>query len=73
MGKGDARWSLEMLSDRPPMPQRKGSTDILAELRRVADQWEIPVGEESSVWPSVAGLVPPEVPVLCRFSYGSYR
>ena len=31
----------------------------------MADRWEIPLADEASVWPSVAGLVPSKVPVLC--------
>jgi hypothetical protein len=31
----------------------------------VAVQWEIPLNKETSLWPSVAGLVPPQVPVVC--------
>ena len=31
----------------------------------VAEAWELPFGTESSVWPSVAGLVPEHTATLC--------
>lgn len=65
MGKGPYRWDLERLSDRPPMRDRKGSQRLAKELFEVASKWEIPFVAQSSVWPSVAGLVPEDTPVLC--------
>ena len=38
---------------------------LVAELAEVASNWEIPFGKESSLWPSVAGLVPSSTPVVC--------
>jgi hypothetical protein len=34
-------------------------------LADVAGQWDIPLKRESSVWPSVAGLVPAAKGVVC--------
>jgi D-alanine-D-alanine ligase len=59
------RTMLEEISDRPPMKERRGTIAFYRTLRSIADQWEIPLGSESSLWPSVAGLVPARVPVVC--------
>jgi D-alanine-D-alanine ligase len=56
---------LALLSDRPPMPSRRINNTLIKRLREVAAQWDIPVNTETSLWPSVAGLVPPQVPVVC--------
>jgi D-alanine-D-alanine ligase len=59
------RVEFERVSDRPPMKERRGTKSLYKTLRTIADQWEIPLGSESSLWPSAGGLVPPRVPVLC--------
>jgi D-alanine-D-alanine ligase len=59
------RWELEMIADRPPMKERRGSVRLIKQLEEVARHWEIPLHRQSSVWPSVAGLVPARTPVLC--------
>ncbi len=59
------RCDLEMIADRPPMAERKANVPVMEALREVAGRWEIPLEEESSVWPSVAGLVPPGTAVVC--------
>jgi D-alanine-D-alanine ligase len=56
---------LALLSTRPSMPSRRINNALLKRLRAVATEWEIPVNTETSLWPSVAGLVPPKVPVVC--------
>ncbi|MEW8688549.1 MAG: ATP-grasp domain-containing protein [Candidatus Thiodiazotropha sp.] len=60
-----SRAELALLSDRPPMPSRRINSSLLKRLRGVAEKWEIPLNTETSLWPSVAGLVPPQVPVVC--------
>jgi D-alanine-D-alanine ligase len=65
LGKYGPRWSLVQLSDRPPMRDRKINKPLINQLKSVAKTWEIPIKTESSLWPSVAGLVPQDVPVLC--------
>jgi D-alanine-D-alanine ligase len=65
LGKGPPQWELEHLSDRPPMRDRKVTQRLAKDLGLVAAEWEIPFATQSSVWPSVAGLVPSEKPVLC--------
>ena len=59
------RVRLELVSDRPPMRERRKNRRLFNELTQVAKQWEIPLGQESSTWPSVAGLVPASAAVLC--------
>lgn len=56
---------LALLSDRPSMPFRRINNDLLKRIRSVAEKWDIPVNKETSLWPSVAGLVPPQIPVVC--------
>jgi D-alanine-D-alanine ligase len=63
--KDGIRWELELISDRPPLKERRGGRRLLRSLKSVADQWEIPLKRESSVWPSVAGLVPARTACLC--------
>jgi D-alanine-D-alanine ligase len=63
--KGGPRWELELVSDRPAMKERRGTLQLARNLESVARRREIPLKRESSVWPSVAGLVPPKIPCLC--------
>jgi D-alanine-D-alanine ligase len=56
---------LALLSDRPSMPSRRLNNSLLKRLRDVATEWKIPINTETSLWPSVAGLVPAHVPVVC--------
>lgn len=56
--------SIDVVSDRPPLTAH-ANDELLATLRRVAERWHIPLEEQSSVWPSVAGLAPPEVASIC--------
>ena len=59
------RASLSMISDRPALPKRQNNQALFNRLKSVADRWEIPLTTDSSLWPSVAGLIPEEVPVVC--------
>jgi D-alanine-D-alanine ligase len=59
------RWSFKQISDRPPLKQRRGNIQLARALERVAKKWEIPMASKSSLLPSVAGLVPARVPVMC--------
>jgi D-alanine-D-alanine ligase len=65
LGKEDYRWEMEMVSDCPPMPDRPQNRALARELAAVAAKWEFPFGEETSAWPSAAGLVPETAAVLC--------
>jgi D-alanine-D-alanine ligase len=59
------RLRLEALSVRPPMKERRANARLVKAIENVAAQWEIPLRRESSVWPSVAGLVPASTGVVC--------
>lgn len=65
LGKGEPRWELAMLENRPPMPDRRENRKLADMIRKIASGWEIPLETESSVWPSAAGLVPPPTAVVC--------
>ncbi len=65
LGKSGFKWELDLITDRPPMRERRGNARLAKSLAAVADEWEIPFGQESSVWPSVAGLAPVKAAVLC--------
>jgi D-alanine-D-alanine ligase len=62
---GGITWELALISDRPPMRERHANAALVARLKRIAGEWDIPLASESSLWPSVAGLVPEPVPVVC--------
>lgn len=65
LGKKGPRWELDQISDRPPMRERRSTLLLTKKLAEVAEAWEIPFKRESSVWPSVAGLVPAKTACLC--------
>jgi D-alanine-D-alanine ligase len=56
---------LETISDRPPMSDRKINLRLSRAISEVASEWDIPLPHESSLWPSVGGLVSPKKPVIC--------
>jgi D-alanine-D-alanine ligase len=60
-----AKWELERISDRPSMVARKSSGQLVRLLEESASKWEMPLKVDSSVWPSVAGLVPDGTPCIC--------
>jgi len=57
--------SLELISDRPPMKEKKENNRLAKALEIVAKEWEIPWSKDSSLWPSVGGLAPAKTPVIC--------
>ena len=61
----NVRWSLVMVSDRPPMIERRKNVALIKQLIAIAEEWDIPLKSESSLWPSVAGLVPNNISVAC--------
>lgn len=61
----DIAWRLEEISKRPPMKERKLNRDLAERVGATATHWDIPFATTSSLWPSVAGLAPSTVPVLC--------
>jgi hypothetical protein len=56
---------MEMISDRSPMKKRKANDRLLRSLQKASEVWEIPLSHESSLYPSVAGLVPSSANVIC--------
>ncbi|MGD2109429.1 MAG: ATP-grasp domain-containing protein [Phycisphaerae bacterium] len=65
LGKKGPRWELELISDRPPMKERRGTLRLAKSLADTAAEWDIPLKNESSVWASVAGFVPAKTACLC--------
>jgi D-alanine-D-alanine ligase len=57
--------SLELVSDRSPMKERRSNIRLAKSLENVAKEWEIPWSEDSSLWPSVGGLAPSKTGVIC--------
>ncbi|MFC2157347.1 ATP-grasp domain-containing protein [Acidobacteriota bacterium] len=55
---------LEMISNRPPMHEKKTNLRLAQSLSDIAEEWEIPFSIESSLWPSAGGLAR-RVPVVC--------
>jgi D-alanine-D-alanine ligase len=62
---GGVNWDLVLVSDRPPMHDRRTNAALAKRLKSIADEWDFPLSSESSLWPSVAGLVVDPVPVVC--------
>jgi D-alanine-D-alanine ligase len=65
LGKGNIRWSLDCISNRPPMKVKKRGNLQIEALRNIANNWDIPFETVSSLWPSVGGLVKQGTPVIC--------
>jgi len=62
---GGIQWNLALVSDRPPMIDKPINKKFFNSLKEIAGEWEINLSCETSLWPSVAGLVPENVPVVC--------
>ena len=56
---------VELLSTRPALKERRATVRMAKALQNIAAEWDIPLKRESSVWPSVAGLVPAPKGVIC--------
>jgi D-alanine-D-alanine ligase len=65
LGRRGPKWELELISDRPPMGERRANVGLARALERAAQRWDIPFKRESSVWPSVAGLVGGKAACVC--------
>ncbi len=65
LGKSQLKWDLTQVADRPPMKDRRGNLRLASVFGGIAKHWELPLRRESSVWPSVAGLVPAKTACLC--------
>lgn len=66
--KRGPKWELEKISDRPPMKERRATQRLQRAVADVANEWDVPLDRESSVWPSVSGLVPTSKGCLCGFA-----
>jgi D-alanine-D-alanine ligase len=65
LGKEGYSWTLEKVSERPPMKEKRKGQQVFKKLSEVAGEWELPLDKKSSLWPSCAGLVPDNVGVVC--------
>lgn len=65
LGKSDYKWTLQLLSDRPPMRERRVNAKLAKAVSRAAAGLDMPLAAETSAWPSVAGLVAKTTPVVC--------
>ena len=59
------QWDLVLVSDRPPFIERKENKALFNRFAEIGKEWDVHIEAEASLWPSVAGLVPAETPVLC--------
>jgi len=59
------RCELHAISDRPPLRESKKNVALARRLAEAASRWDIALEHQSSVWPSVAGLVPAETACVC--------
>ena len=57
--------TLEIISDRPPMKERRINTALAKSLAKVAEEFEMPLDKGSVLFASAGGLVPASVPVVC--------
>jgi D-alanine-D-alanine ligase len=64
-GGGGVTSTVSLVSDRPPMKERRANNRIIKTLKETASDWDILLEAESSLWPTVAGLVPPSKAVIC--------
>ena len=67
LGKDGHRWDLESVADRPAFSRRPVSQALLKRVEEVAGRWQVPCESDSSLSPSVAGLIPDRTAVLCGF------
>ena len=64
-GRHGFKCELTRVAERPPLRRWRHSQKLAAELIATAKKWDIELKEQTSAWPSVAGLVPTSVPVVC--------
>jgi D-alanine-D-alanine ligase len=65
LGKNTLKWSVELVSDRPAMKDRLANQRLARAILNTAADWEIELHVDSSVWPSVGGLVTGKAGVVC--------
>jgi D-alanine-D-alanine ligase len=65
LGKRGPKWELVTEADRPPMRDRPLNARLYKALLAVAAEHGVTLKKDSSVWASVAGLVPAKSAVVC--------
>lgn len=65
LGKNTLKWNLELVSDRPAMKDRVANQRLAKAILGTAEDWGIELRSDSSVWPSVGGLVTGQTGVVC--------
>jgi D-alanine-D-alanine ligase len=65
LGKNTLKWNLELVSDRPAMKDRVANQRLAKAILGAAENWGIELRSDSSVWPSVGGLVTGQTGVVC--------
>lgn len=65
LGKDGYYWTLEKVSELPPMKTKRKNQRLFNEFKAVAETWEIPINKKSSLWPTIAGLIPENAGVIC--------
>jgi D-alanine-D-alanine ligase len=65
LGRGTVKYDLEMASDRPPMKLRNSNRHLANKLTNIARKWDIPIAQESSLWPTIGGLIPTSTGTVC--------
>lgn len=66
-GAKGVRVHLEKVTDRPPLIRKGKRGTMLTRLKKISEEWNLPFGEDSSLLPSAAGEIPPDIPVVCGF------
>ena len=59
------KYELKLISDRPPMKERRASKVLAKSLMKVAEELDMPMDKGSALWPSVGGIVPAKIPTIC--------
>ncbi len=65
LGRDGFVWTLEKISERPPLKETRKNQRLFKKFVEIAQKWDIPLEKKSSLWPSAAGLVPEKVAVAC--------
>ncbi len=62
---------IERLEERPPLNRSTAAEAVIAQLKKISEEWNLPFGVDSSLLPSAAGEVPAGIPVICGFAPAS--
>ena len=62
---------IEKLEERPSLNRSAAGEQMIAQLKKISEEWSLPFGVEASLLPSAAGEVPEDIPVICGFSPAS--